>query len=569
MIPLIPMLFAPIATGPNSQDTQSVASEFGVVFGSDKWGDNTHVDVTDQTPSAADNLDARADLMVVPPQIIHVESPRHMILTGENSVGDKAAATTMNSDIATQNGQIVDNITSAMAALVPKTDAKTPNAGIEFLDLAAEGQAATPHKTPSEFKNVSLDGQRDVAIPSVARGPETFRAPDQGQISASGNLLPMTGRGSHALTFDAAQSVPTAPKLPAVDVNLAPVPKISVPDPGSNLGFPQVLVSAETSNERDSNMQGEADANTVTDQSGTVRSLPYGATLRGTSPAEAAFQTRLDVSAAAVFDPAAGSYPFGTDELLPDIDPDGSAKPILTHPNLSLAQTTAVQSVVLSATQILAAPNKTPELPLRPTADLALPKDRAMDIKQVLLAGVDTAMGLDQKLPTIAVTSILDSSTPFAPVMADRATPQIPPTSQLLPSHQMPPQQLAAQILPMAQSAQNGPVEVVLNPAELGHLRFEIHQKGEHVQVVLTAERPETLDLLRRYADQLTAEFRHAGFAGASLSFSDWGHNQNGPATAQPPNQFASQTEDDARALTQTPVQSVLRDPSRNLNLRL
>ena len=129
------------------------------------------------------------------------------------------------------------------------------------------------------------------------------------------------------------------------------------------------------------------------------------------------------------------------------------------------------------------------------------------------------------------------------------------------------PQQLAGQILSMAPSAQNGSVELVLNPAELGHLRFEIQHRGEHVQVVLTAERPETLDMLRKYADQLTSEFRNSGFSGASLSFGSWGGNQDNPSAAPP----LAQKDDDARAIPPAPIPALSppRDLSRNLNLRL
>ncbi len=138
--------------------------------------------------------------------------------------------------------------------------------------------------------------------------------------------------------------------------------------------------------------------------------------------------------------------------------------------------------------------------------------------------------------------------------------------------------QLSAQLLPLAQSAQSGPVELVLSPAELGQLRFEIHHRGDQVQIILSAERPETLDLLRRNSEQLLADFRNAGFAGASLAFGGWGAGQNaganpqefdregqpdgGSGAAQIPSSPPSQNAAFARA------QSYL-DPSRSLNLRL
>ncbi len=78
-----------------------------------------------------------------------------------------------------------------------------------------------------------------------------------------------------------------------------------------------------------------------------------------------------------------------------------------------------------------------------------------------------------------------------------------------------------------AQTAPDDPVTLTLSPDDLGHVRFEMHGRGEAIHVVLTVERPETLDMLRRHVDQLVSEFRQAGFSGASFSFSGaWGGGQ-------------------------------------------
>ncbi len=140
------------------------------------------------------------------------------------------------------------------------------------------------------------------------------------------------------------------------------------------------------------------------------------------------------------------------------------------------------------------------------------------------------------------------------------------------------PAQLSAQLLPLAQSAQSGPVELVLSPAELGHLRFEIHHRGDQVQILLSAERPETLDLLRRNSEQLLSDFRNAGFAGASLAFGGWGAGQNTGASPQDldrdgqaegaglAGQMPSGQPNQNPAFARAPTYL---DPSRSLNLRL
>lgn len=90
---------------------------------------------------------------------------------------------------------------------------------------------------------------------------------------------------------------------------------------------------------------------------------------------------------------------------------------------------------------------------------------------------------------------------------------------------------LGPALVDLARDAGQGTVELSLAPQELGRLRMSLMQDGEAVRVLLTAERPETIDLMRRHADQLVQEFRQAGFSGATLSFGQWGPGGGG---AQP-----------------------------------
>jgi len=163
----------------------------------------------------------------------------------------------------------------------------------------------------------------------------------------------------------------------------------------------------------------------------------------------------------------------------------------------------------------------------------------------------------------------------FAPILGAGAAGAASPVFAGAPATAA---QLSAQLLPLAQSAQSGPVELVLSPAELGQLRFEIQHRGDQVQIVLSAERPETLDLLRRNSEQLLTDFRNAGFAGASLAFGGWAAGQNAGGS---PQEFDSDSQSDGgTTAVQVPssppsqnaafarAQSYL-DPSRSLNLRL
>jgi len=76
-------------------------------------------------------------------------------------------------------------------------------------------------------------------------------------------------------------------------------------------------------------------------------------------------------------------------------------------------------------------------------------------------------------------------------------------------------------------------VELTLDPIELGKVRFDFSTTGDRMHVNLSVERGDTLDLLRRNADQLRAEFRDAGFDSSSLSFSQWTQQGGDNRTAE------------------------------------
>jgi hypothetical protein len=112
---------------------------------------------------------------------------------------------------------------------------------------------------------------------------------------------------------------------------------------------------------------------------------------------------------------------------------------------------------------------------------------------------------------------------------------------QPMPSGQTPlatpvamPPHLPAQIAAAVAARPERPLELRLAPVELGGLTLNLRQDGEILRVVLQADRPDTLDLLRRNGDVLLEELRLAGFAGAALSFGDGGGAQDRPTAAGP-----------------------------------
>jgi hypothetical protein len=100
------------------------------------------------------------------------------------------------------------------------------------------------------------------------------------------------------------------------------------------------------------------------------------------------------------------------------------------------------------------------------------------------------------------------------------------PATGALPAATVP--QLALGIVAQLQQGADGKTEIALSPAELGSVRLRLETDArdpDRIIVHFAFDRPETMDLFRRHADQLTEAMRAAGYAEARLDF-----GQHGPA---------------------------------------
>ena len=68
-------------------------------------------------------------------------------------------------------------------------------------------------------------------------------------------------------------------------------------------------------------------------------------------------------------------------------------------------------------------------------------------------------------------------------------------------------------------NASDKPIEIALNPAELGRVRMVLSPSDAGVTLIILAERPETLDLMRRNIDDLAKSFADLGYEDISFSF--------------------------------------------------
>lgn len=72
-----------------------------------------------------------------------------------------------------------------------------------------------------------------------------------------------------------------------------------------------------------------------------------------------------------------------------------------------------------------------------------------------------------------------------------------------------------------AVSLKDRPIELSFSPEELGRVRLTLQHNEGNMIVAISAERPETQDLLRRHIEILASQLREIGFQDVSFDFSD------------------------------------------------
>ena len=299
------------------------------------------------------------------------------------------------------------------------------------------------------------------------------------------------------------------------------------------------------------------------------------------SPAESAWQTRLQIAV------PFGSLPkpnISPDRMRVDARASQTDSPKLDSPAPATASP-APDSIGLKTlvppnplANLAPLPQAADSLNLRiPKADVAPAQQSAAPASAQLLPAM-TAKPTDDAAVTPSPPAALPDQTTLQPV-SDQPPPQANPISpQPIPPHQpaqpqaLPPSlatAVPAQLLHHTTAAKTGGVDVLLQPEELGHVKFQIQQHGETVRILLSAERPETLDLLRRHSDQLLQEFRQSGFSQASLNFGQWGQHQRSPT---PPPELVAVFDADFVEPPPTPRPSstaAVAPSGQGLNLRL
>lgn len=156
----------------------------------------------------------------------------------------------------------------------------------------------------------------------------------------------------------------------------------------------------------------------------------------------------------------------------------------------------------------------------------------------------DTPVAVASTVPDKVAQQPTDKASPFGPatpnlnvpldsrlsnpelesfIAEGRATAVSPATSHITPTVAAPHQLHTTVARQLADALKNGadrPIELTLSPAELGRVRMSLSASEAGVSVMIHADRPETLDLMRRNIAELDREFADMGYAEAAFSFS-------------------------------------------------
>jgi len=189
--------------------------------------------------------------------------------------------------------------------------------------------------------------------------------------------------------------------------------------------------------------------------------------------------------------------------------------------------------------------------PVAPSPLSTLPDERRREPSDKIQATVHTTTPKQGHaaavLPDIS-TPVVTASAPFVPqntrpdriepfdpemfaIASDRAGPQHVASPTGAPQVAMPEQarQIAQQMAMATPTTAPGTTEITLNPEELGRVKMSLSLTDGAMVLTITAERPDTIDIMRRHIDLLAQTYRQLGFANMTFNFA--GSSEQGQST--------------------------------------
>ncbi len=159
-----------------------------------------------------------------------------------------------------------------------------------------------------------------------------------------------------------------------------------------------------------------------------------------------------------------------------------------------------------------------------PKKSMAKESNAPITMPQPMAAFVPTSP--TGQFAVIAKDTTKDLTLPFGEarttdlMLGQTADNQRPDQARNLPDVRMA-RHIATQLHEAVRQMPDRPVEITLRPEELGRVKLSVATGDGTIQVTLTAERQETMDLLRRNIDQLADEFRGLGFEDIAFNFGE------------------------------------------------
>lgn len=140
--------------------------------------------------------------------------------------------------------------------------------------------------------------------------------------------------------------------------------------------------------------------------------------------------------------------------------------------------------------------------------------------------------------------------------------------TQAAPRLDLPPH-IPRQLAEVANASNGKSVDIALSPEELGRVKLSVTQTDHGVVVNILAERPDTLDLLRRHIDQLNQELKSLGYQNPEFSFSNEGDRSSFEQDHAPPEGALPADESPASASQSATDGSENLRPQTGLDIRL
>ena len=202
----------------------------------------------------------------------------------------------------------------------------------------------------------------------------------------------------------------------------------------------------------------------------------------------------------------------------PDIDPDTAPRPQAPEPSRAGPPPASVA----------------PQAPDAPISAAPPVKDRSADVvtepeRPAPRAAARFAANPAQpetapsKLPQVEAAESRQSSAPFplseSPEIERGSQDSQRPVAQTPPPRAEMARAVAQQMTAAIAQGSDGTIDLRLSPEELGRVRLALSPGDLGVTVSITAERPETLDLVRRHIDLFAQDLRQSGFQNLAFTF--------------------------------------------------